>query len=86
MRLKAQSKSDIASIILFVNTESDRFPVMVPKAWSVNRGRTLFMEKAKTTNSDLKVYAQKGEEFEPIALDLNVNNVFKEMEEVYLMP
>ncbi|CAD5230011.1 unnamed protein product [Bursaphelenchus okinawaensis] len=89
MRLKAQSKSDVASLFVFANYKKDRFPVMLPKNWTVNRCRSVFVGKMKdksVQSGKLKVYtANESDDLKEIQLDLTVEKAFKDLEDVYLL-
>uniref|UniRef100_A0A1I7S9R7 AN1-type domain-containing protein n=1 Tax=Bursaphelenchus xylophilus TaxID=6326 RepID=A0A1I7S9R7_BURXY len=81
MRLKSQSKSDVASIFVFANYKKERFPVMLPKNWTVNRCRSVFAEKIKSESVEsgkLKVFtADEKDDLKGIKLDITVERPSK---------
>jgi DNA-directed RNA polymerase subunit H (RpoH/RPB5) len=89
MRLKAKNTFKIPlsdAIIVFVNPQnSDRFPCMISKDWTVNRCKSVIVEQSGLKDPTSYTLYSEEETLLALKLDDKVGNCLKDMQDVHLL-
>lgn len=93
MRLKAKNAFKIPledALIVFVNNNSDRYPCMISKAWSINRCKTACLEVCGLKASDSDAFNLYNEEKDAnlslLKLDYKAEQCLCDMQDVHFLP